>query len=51
MIEGLKLEVKKLEKRDTKQEATSPYTWACGINPDLLGEIMNGCSTGCSNPC
>ncbi|MDY6865347.1 MAG: hypothetical protein SVY15_05165 [Halobacteriota archaeon] len=41
MIGGLKLEVKKLEKRDTKQE--TPYTWACGINPDLLGDIMAGC--------
>lgn len=41
----LKLEVKKLEKRETKED--TPYTWACGINPNIISVLMDDCMGGC----
>ena len=45
----LKLEVKKLEKRETKNNDTTPYSWCVGFNADAIGEIMSGCTGGCSS--
>ena len=37
----LELEVKKLERRETKDE--TPYTWMCGCNQNFLPDIIDGC--------
>ncbi|MDY6960199.1 MAG: hypothetical protein SVK08_13690 [Halobacteriota archaeon] len=47
----LKLEVKKLEKRETKVDNNTPSTWVCGVNPAILSDLMAGCAGGCAMPC
>ncbi|MDY6964909.1 MAG: hypothetical protein SVM80_02910 [Halobacteriota archaeon] len=35
----LKLEVKKLERRETKDDPTN--TWCMSMNPEILGDILD----------
>ncbi|MDY6865593.1 MAG: hypothetical protein SVY15_06460 [Halobacteriota archaeon] len=42
----LKLEVKKLEARETKENATS--VWCLSMNDNILGELLSGACSGIS---